>query len=256
MIFKKSTNLKIFLIFLVTSLFFTLIVIFYSNDLGGKIKKTILLQENKNIYIDRAKDLNGFPANIFEKIQLEYIIDNLQSAPNSSQRLFFNLENQYSKKVKCPKNVTIIYTKLDNYNYIKLDKKKFIMEVGGRKNDIDNINSCILQTVNFINETIKNNYDKALTIYNLYYKENLIYLNLRYFLNDDQNQKHKLYLENFVNIKKLEKNPVEVIYLDTLNISKESDIKVLFFTLFLIFLIISLVIFYQKKYLNFIKKIF
>ena len=75
MIFKKLTNLKIFLIFLITSLFLTLIVYFYSDDLGGKTKKTILLVENRNIDLDNAKSLKGFPINIFEKVQLEYFID-------------------------------------------------------------------------------------------------------------------------------------------------------------------------------------
>ena len=253
MIFKKLTNLKIFLIFLITSLFLTLIVYFYSDDLGGKTKKTILLVENRNIDLDNAKSLKGFPINIFEKVQLEYFIDNLQSDPKSPQRLIFNLQNQYNKRVKCPKDLSIIYTKIDNYSYIKIDNKKFTMEVGGSKKNIDNINSCILQTVNFINETLKSNYDKALTIYNLYYKKNLIFLNLP---QDNKDKEYELHLENYANLKEIDKNPVEIIYVDTHNISIESDIKVLFFTLFLIFLIISLIIFNKKKYLHFIKKIF
>lgn len=239
--FLKLINLKQLLICIFISILISSFGTYiYSKNKSGKTKVSIVLQENYNPEIYFLLKENQFLNDLFESARLQYFINNLKEKNDLKLMIFYKKIDAKEKNLQCKKNIPI--------DYIEIDKRKFIIEIADKSENIDDINLCILSIVDFINKSINNQLSKIISEFKIYSKKNsFITTPPQYLTNENLALSYKdlLNLEN-----RIQKNPITLEFRTEYTISKFTRTEVYFFTLFTSFLIISLVILNRKIFLK------
>ncbi len=236
--FTKLINLKKLLVAIFISILFSSFSTYiYSKNKSGKTKVSIVLQENYNPEIYFLLRENPFLNELFESVRLQYFINNLREKNDLKLMIFYKKIDVKEINLQCKKNIPI--------DYIEIDKRKFIIEIADTSKNIDDINLCILSIVDFINKSINNQLSKIISEFKIYSQKNpFITIPPGIITNENLTLRYK----DFLNLEnKIQKNPITLEFRTEYTISKFTNTKIYFFTLFTSLLIISLVILNRKR---------
>lgn len=231
--FIKKFNLKSYFITFSTALLLSLIVIFfYSTNKPGKTKVTIILKENYSPEIYTVIKKDKYFNELFETATIKYFIKNLNEKNDSKKNFLFKNIN-----LQCKKSIFINYTEIDN--------RTFLVEMVDKTQNLEDINLCVLSTLNTINDLINDQINKIVSEYKLYLeKYDFLFIPPEIMKNEDLLLRYKKFL-NLENT--IKKNPIEIAYRDEVSISKYIRIEILFISIFFLILISFLIIKNKEK---------
>lgn len=237
--FIKLIKLKdIFVSFCISLLLSSLLTFFFLKTLPGKTKINVILKEYYKNNLFLLVQRNPVPVNFLEGVRLEYFIKGLADKKSGSykHKLFIE-ENDKNTKIKCKDDLAI--------NYVSLDNKSSSIQIVGKKKDIDDINLCISTTLNFINNSINQKINNLISEYNSEYKVHLLYqLPNEPFITKEG----RLFLLDFINIEnKFDKNPIKILLREEITISRFTDFRIFFITIFMSLFFMTFLFLLRKK---------
>jgi hypothetical protein len=244
MLFKNFLNLKIVLISIFISVLLSLLsTYFYNFFLSGKSIISARIIENhtpKTFVIFENLEKNGFFSDYYAEIRLENLINNIILAKKNR---IDDFDNEYNiTRNICDKNLSI--------EFVKKNKKIFFIQVAGKANDIDKINSCILDIHKKINNSIQLKLDTVKRAINevISSDENLLFIRNYSHNEKTMNAAKKLYSEDWFN-----ENPVLLDSQFETKTIKITSTKIFFVITFLCYLLILLAIFNRKRIFRYLK---
>lgn len=242
MYFAQFFKIKNFFLSFFISIILSLLTTFlYTKYTPGKTKITVLLKEDydPDIYfiIKNSENKSDSLSELFESIRLEYFINNLREVDNLKKIIFYKKLNIKNLKEECKKNMQI--------NYIEINKRKFAIEVYGKNENIEAINLCISSILDLINNSINDQINSIITELKFYYqKYPFIVIPPEIIVNENLNLLYK----NFLNLEnKIKKNPIKIESRFETIVSKYTNFKIYFITVFICYLIIAISILERKK---------
>lgn len=238
MYFAQFFKIKSFLVSVFISIILTSLTTFlYTKYTPGKTKVTVILKEDYSPDIYFIINKNNSLDELFERARLQYFINNLTEKNSLKNLIFYKNVNIENLKLECKKNLHI--------NYIEINNKTFAIEIADKTQNIEAINLCISSTVNFINDSINDEINKIVNDLKFYYqKYPFVYIPPEIIVNENLNLLYK----NFLNLEnKIKKNPIKIESRFETSISKYTDVKIYFITLFVCYFIIVIFILERKK---------
>jgi hypothetical protein len=238
MYFAQFFKIKSFLVSVFISIILSSITTFlYTKYTPGKTKITVLLKEdfNPDIYfiINNSKTF----VELFESIRLEYFINNFREVNNLKKLIFDKKTNIKNLKQECKKSMQV--------DYIEINKKTFAIEISDKTENIEAINLCISSTLDLINNSINDQINPIITEFKFYYqKYPFILTPPEIMVNENLNLLYK----NFLNLEnKIKKDPIKIESRFETTVSKYTNVKIYFITVFICYLIIIIFILERKK---------
>jgi hypothetical protein len=248
MYFAQYFKIKNFLVSVFISIILSSLTTFlYTKNTPGKTKITVLLKEdfNPDIYFIINNDKIGSIAELFESIRLEYFIKNFKESNNLKKLIFYKKINIKNLKQDCKKNMQI--------DYIEINKKTFAIEFYDKTENIEAINLCISSTLDLINNSINDQINSIIPELKFYYQKYFfVVIPPEIIANENLNLLYK----NFLDLEnQIKKTPIKIRMeaRDETNISKFTNLKIYFATIFVCFFIITILIL-EKKHKHFSNK--
>jgi len=244
MYFSQLFKIKSFLFSICISIILSLLTTFlYTKNIHGKTKVTVFLNESYIYELDSLISKNYFSVNeLFESTRLKYFMNYLKQTDNLQKFFFSEVINSKNFKLECKNNMSI--------NYVEIDKRTFAIEVAGKTQDIEAINICISSTVDLINNLLNDKTNEVITKI----KFNILTINKSKTMEDQNLKKLNEDLTELQN--EIKKNPIKLKIgprLET-TISKYTNSKIYFATIFICYLISTIFILERKKIFKFIGK--
>lgn len=238
MYFIKFLKIKNFFIAVCASIILSLLITFlYTKNISGKTKITFVVKENYNSELYFLMSKYNFLNELFESARLQYFINNFKETDNSKKLIFYKNINLKNLKRECQKGMSI--------NYITIDKRTFIIEIADKTQNIEAINLCISSTVNSINNLINDQINLIINEFK-FYSDKFPFAVIPPEIMGNENLK-SLY-KDFINLEnKIKKDPIKIEYRNETTISKFTNIKIYFITVFIIIFIILIFILERKR---------
>jgi hypothetical protein len=240
MYFAKFIKVKNILVSVFISIVLSSLATFlYTKNTPGKTKVTVLLTEDYNPEIYFLMNKDYFLNELFERARLQYFINNFQETDNLKKLIFYKNTNIKILKQECKKSM--------NINYIAINKRTVAMEVADKTQNIEAINLCITSTVDLINNSINELVNGIINEFK-FYSQKSSFADMSPEIIGNENL--KLLYKNFLDLENIIKKKPIKIKIETrveTTISKHSNVKIYFTTVFLCFLIIAIFIFERKK---------
>jgi hypothetical protein len=243
MYFSQLFKIKSFLFSICISIILSLLTTFlYTKNIHGKTKVTVLLNESYIYEIDNLISKNYPGVNeLFESVRLKYFMNYLKQTDNLKKFFFSEVINSKNFKLECKNNMSI--------NYVEIDKRTFAIEIADKTQDIEAINICISSTVDFINNLLNDHTNEVITKI-----KSSLTINKSKMVKEENLKKLDEDLTELQNA--IKKNPIKLKIgprLET-TISKYTNAKIYFATIFICYLISTIFILERKKIFKFIGK--
>jgi len=214
----------------------------YTKSIHGKTKVTVLIKEDYNSEIYFLINNNYLYNELFQKARLEYFINNFKETDNLKKLIFYKNANIKKIKQECNKDMAI--------NYVEIDKRTFAIEIADKTQNIEKINLCISSTIDLINNSINDQINIIITEFNIFSQKFPFAVIPAEILG---NENLKSAYKDFLNLEnKIKKNPIKIeSRLETI-ISRYTNAKIFFISIFVCYLIIAILTLERKKiYKNF-----
>ena len=242
-LFKIKNFLVSFFISIILSSFTTFL---YTKQTGGKTKITVVLTEdyNPDLYFIMTKD--AFLSELFASVRLQYFINNFQETDKIKKLIFYKNTNIRNLNKECKESMSI--------NYIPINRTTFAMEVADKTQNIEAINLCITSTIDLLNISINEQANRVINEFK-FYKQKSAFALIPPEKAKDENL--NLLYKNFLDLEnKIKKKPIKIRIeaRDETNISKFTNLKIYFATIFMCFFIITILILEKKQILKYFKK--
>ena len=216
----------------------------YTKQTTGKTNVTVLLKEDYSSEIYFLINKDYFLNELFEKAQLKYFINNLKETNTLKKQIFY--KNIKNLKQECKKGMSV--------NYIEIDKRTFAIEVADKTENIEAINLCISSTVDLINNSINDQINKIIVEFKFYSQKSPFAPFTVIPPEILGNENLKLLYKDFLNLEnKIKKNPIKIEDRFETSVTKFTNYKIFFITVFAIYFIIAVFILERKKIFKYFK---
>jgi hypothetical protein len=243
--FAQLIKIKSFVVVVCISITLSSLSTFlYTKQTTGKTNVTVLLKEDYSSEIYFLINKDYFSSELFEKAQLKYFINNLKETNTLKKKIFF--KNINNLKQECKKGMSV--------NYIEIDKRTFAIEVTDKTENIEAINLCISSTVDLINNSINDQINKTIVEFKFYSQKSPFAPFTVIPPEILGNENLKLLYKDFLNLEnKIKKNPIKIEDRFETSVTKFTNYKIFFITVFAIYFIIAVFILERKKIFKYFK---